>query len=152
MNRAEDLVIIGRSSGNPGRSTHGIVAPQSDLWLVTNARFYNFQHGAAALGDCSHCLTPKADSGARTTRFSNLMFDDATVDRRIRWKEPYKGIFHDLDGTLTGQGADSYVSAYWQHNDWPQCSVDMAMYDGIICPSPYAIERIVFTNAKGDLG
>jgi len=40
--RAEDLVIIGRSNGNPGRSTHGIVAPQSDDWLVTNARFYNF--------------------------------------------------------------------------------------------------------------
>ena len=80
------------------------------------------------------------------------MFDDATVDARIRWKAPYKGIFHDLDGTLTNQGADSYVSAYWSHNDWPQCSTDMEMYDGIICPSPYAIERIVFTNARGDLG
>jgi hypothetical protein len=27
VNHAEDLVIIGRSNGNPGRSTHGIVAP-----------------------------------------------------------------------------------------------------------------------------
>ena len=42
VNRAEDLVVIGRSNGNPGSSTHGLVAPQSDLWFVTNARFYNF--------------------------------------------------------------------------------------------------------------
>jgi hypothetical protein len=149
--RAENLVIIGRSNGNPGESTHGIVAPQSDLWLVDDARFYNFQNGAAALGDCAHCDTPKADSGARTTRFSNLIFDDATVDARIKWRWPHKGIFHDLDGTLTGQGADSYVSAYWKHNDWPECEVDLAVYDGIVCPYPYQFERIVFTEADGDI-
>lgn len=40
--RAENLVVIGRSNGNAGDSTHGIVAPQSDLFFVTNARFYNF--------------------------------------------------------------------------------------------------------------
>ena len=148
--QAYDLTVIGVSNGNPGSSTHGIVAPQSDLWKVSNARFYNFQNGAAALGDCAHCATPKADSGARTTRFADLYFDDATVDRRVAWRWPFKGIFHDLDGTLTGQGADSYVSAYWKHNDWPACTVDMDLYDGIICPSPLAIERIVFTGASGD--
>ena len=100
--RAEDLVVIGRSNGNPGSSTHGIVAPQSDDWFVTNARFYNFEDGAAALGDCAHCATPKGDSGARTTRFSNLKFDDDSVTARIKWRGPFKGIFHDLDGTLTG--------------------------------------------------
>lgn len=113
---ATDLTVIGVSNGNPGRSTHGIVAPQSDLWKVSNARFYNFQNGAAALGDCAHCETPKADSGTRTTRFENLYFDDSTVDARIRWRWPFKGIFHDEDGTLTKQGANSYVSAHWPHN------------------------------------
>jgi hypothetical protein len=108
------LTVIGVSNGNPGKSTHGIVAPQSDLWFVTNARFYNFKNGAAALGDCSHCETPKADSGARTTRFSQLKFTN--VDHRIKWRWPFKGIFHDLDGTLTEQGAESYVSANWKHN------------------------------------
>lgn len=52
------------------------------------------------MGDCSHCASPDTDSGARTTRFQNLMFD-STVDARIRWQWPFKGIFHDLDGTLT---------------------------------------------------
>ena len=151
VNHAEDLVVVGVSNGNPGQTHHGLVAPQSDLWFVTNARFYNFNNGAAALGDCCHCDTPLKDSGARTTRFSNLMFD-SSVEKRIRWRTPRKGIFHDLDGTLTEQGADSYVSPYWPHNDWPECNVDMPIYDGIICPSPYSIQRMVFSGADGDIG
>lgn len=147
--RVEDSVVIGSSNGNPGSATHGIVAPKSDLWFVTNVRFYNFFDGAAALGDCSACETPDTDSGARTTRFSNLYFD-ASVGKRIAWRWPFKGIFHDLDGTLTEQGENSYVGAYWKHNVWPECTVDMAVYDGIICPAPYAIERVVFHHVTGN--
>jgi len=119
---AEDLTIIGVSDGNPGTTTHGIVAPQSDYWQIKNARFYNFNGDAAALGDCAHCDTPKKDSGARTTSFIDLTFTN--VANRIRWRFPFKGIFHDLDGSLTGLGADSYATAYFKHNDWPECTVD----------------------------
>lgn len=76
---------------------------------------------------------------------------DSSVENRIRWRYKKKGIFHDLDGTLTEQGPDSYVSAYWPHNDWPECTVDMSVYDGIICPSPLAIQRIVFHFGVGDI-
>lgn len=89
------------------------------------------------MSDCSHCYTPKADSSARTTRFSKLKFTD--VDQRIKWTWPNKGIFHDLDGTLTEEGPDSYVAAYFKHNDWPECIHNETMYNGIICPAPYAI-------------
>lgn len=78
------------------------------------------------------------------------MFDDATVDARIRYRWPFKGIYHDLDGTLTEQGADSYASAYFVHNEWPECTVDMDVYDGILCPSPLAIHRVVFHGANGN--
>jgi hypothetical protein len=98
--RVENSVVIGTSNGNPGTATHGIVAPKSDLFLIDNVRFYNFFDGAAALGDCSHCATPDSDSGARTTRTRNLYFDP-TVQKRIKYQWPFKGIFHDLDGTLT---------------------------------------------------
>lgn len=27
---------------------------------------------------------------------------DSTVEKKIKWRWPFKGIFHDLDGTLTG--------------------------------------------------
>ena len=72
------------------------------------------------------------------------------MDARIRYRWPFKGIFHDLDGALTEQGADSYAGAYWVHNEWPECTVDMAVYDGIICPAPYSIMRIVFTSVTGN--
>ena len=98
----DDVAIIGISNGNPGNSTHGIVAPQDENWLINNARFYNFQNGPAALGDCSECGSDDyADSGCRETNTSNLFFDDSTVDRRVGFKFTNKGIFHDLDGTLT---------------------------------------------------
>ena len=116
--------------------------------MVSNARFYNFPHGAT-LSDCSHCVSEFGDSGARTTRFSNLYFHD-TVNRRISWNKPNKGIFHDLDGTLTGYGADSYVTSYWIHNDLPACTLDMDIFQGIICPSPYAVQRILMHSVKGN--
>ena len=113
-----------------------MVGPQSDLWFVTNARFYQFTNGQGGIGQCSHCETPKGDSGARTYRFEKLHFDDATVTKRCKYQIPFKGILHDLDGTLTGLGPDSYATSFWEHNVQPECTVDREMYDGIICPSP----------------
>ena len=81
-------------------------------------------------------MSPKSGVGAYTTRFSNLKFVD--VDRRVNFMGPRKGIFHDLDGTLTERGPDSYVSAYWPHNEWPECEVNLDVYTGIICPAPFA--------------
>ena len=53
---------------------------------------------------------------------------DSTVTKRVGWGSPAKGIFHDLDGTLTAGvhnlGADAYVGAYYAHNEWPECIVD----------------------------
>ena len=145
------MMVVGTSNGNNSTEvSHGIVMPQSDMWMVSNARFYNFMNGAAALGDCSLCMTVDGDSGARTTRFSKLKFDDSTVTARVNFLDPLKGIFHDLDGTLTGQGADSYLTAYWPHLDVPACTVNMELYSGIICPSPYAVQRILLYQTFGD--
>ena len=95
------MAIIGVSNANPGSAGKGIVAPQNDGWLITNARFYNWQNGGAALGDCSQCSSDDFSvGGAFTTKTSNLMFD-TTVTKRISFGSPAKGIFHDLDGTLT---------------------------------------------------
>lgn len=64
---------------------------------------------------------------------------------------PFKGILHDLDGSLTGLGPDSYATAYWKHNDWPECTVDLDLYTGIICPHPWSVRRIVFHGASGNI-
>ena len=73
------------------------------------------------------------------------------MTKRVRWLVPYKGILHDLDGSLTGLGPDSYATAYWKHNDWPECTVDLDLFSGIICPHPWSVERIVFHGAVGNI-
>ena len=55
------------------------------------------------------------------------------VNKRIRWSYPFKGIFKDEDGSLTGKGANSWATPRFRHNEQPECSVDMDLYDGITC-------------------
>ena len=102
------------------------------------------------MGDCSQCGSDDyADAGCKTTFTSNLYFD-STVDARLKFQFTNKGIFKDLDGTLTNMGANSYVGAYYEFNTWPECTVNMEVYSGIICPYPYAIRRIVFSGVSGN--
>jgi len=55
--------------------------------------------------------------GARTSHVSNLWFDKETVTKKIKWNFPGYAILHDLDGSLTGKGPDSWASPYFPHND-----------------------------------
>ena len=78
-------------------------------------KFFNFDwNKAAALGSCSHCFHPAAtDSGARTVTFTNLSF--TSVTRKILYQYPWKAIYKDTDGSLTGKGANTYASFYYKH-------------------------------------
>lgn len=73
------------------------------------------------------------------------------MTKRCKYQIPFKGILHDLDGTLTGLGPDSYATAFWKHNVQPECTVDRELYDGIICPSPANVRRIVFHGPQGNI-
>jgi len=126
-------------------STHGIITPQTDAWAVANARFYNFNFGsAAALGQCSHCFKHSAtNSDGRHVDFEGLVFDDTTVPRRIKYQFPFKGIYHDVDGTLTELGPDTWATSYFKHNaDHSECSDYNEAYDGILCSSNVEVRRI----------
>lgn len=94
---------------------HGIITPRTENFQVHNVSFYNFnQAKQVAIGSCSHCFHPAAtDSGARTITFSGLKFDDATVPVRIRYQYPFRDIFYDLDGSLTGLGPKTWATPYW---------------------------------------
>jgi hypothetical protein len=115
---------------------------------VSNVRFYNFDlAGKAAIGSCSHCFHPAStDSGARTVTFSNLKFDQATVPIKIRYQAPYRDIFYDLDGTLTGLGPRTWATPYYLHNHQPECIVNKTVYDGILCNSNVQVRRMVFNE------
>ena len=111
-------------------------------------KFYNFDwNNAAALGTCSHCFHDAAtDEGARTITTSGFYFD-ATVPRRIRYQTPFKAIFKDLDGTLTGLGANSWATYYYRSHLWDgECTHEADVYDGVICGSNVELRTIKFST------
>lgn len=143
-------MVVGRSGSNwdgGSSSPHGIISPRTDGSIFSNIRFYNFDfNSAAAIGTCSHCYSkPSTDSDARTVKTEALVFTN--VDRRVRYQYPFRGIINDLDGSLTGLGADSWATAFWQHNAaQPACATsdaDRAMYDGLLCTPDVEVRRVV---------
>jgi hypothetical protein len=116
--------------------TRGIITPRTENFTVDSVKFYNFDwKGSAALGGCSHCYHPAAtDSGARTVTFKNTYFD-STVVQKIKQQEPWRHIYYDLDGTLTGKGPNTYYTYGWNHNLQPECDFLPDIYDGVVCNS-----------------
>jgi len=160
MAQIDGALIVGRTSNNIAggyldqRDAHGIMTPRSENFVVKNVKFYNFNFGTghtAALSSCSHCMHGvDTDSGARTVTFEKLFFDDATVPRRIRFGTPYKAIFHDLDGTLTGKGAGSWATFHYKHHEQKGCdwsSETLAKWNGVICDNSVQIRRVAFSEA-----
>lgn len=146
-------LIVGRTNNTNWEldavNPHGIIAPRRENFLIQNVRFYNYNwNQAACLGSCSHCWHPQAtDSGARTISTKNLTFGD-TVTKRIKYGFPYKAIFRDRDGSLTGKGAESYASFYTLHLLQKECENLQDMYDGVTCDNSVQIRRIVFHAAQ----
>jgi len=143
-----DAVLVGRTDNGgaeiEAEKPHGIIAPRTENFTIDGARFYNYDFSeAAALGDCSHCFHDAAtDSGARTYTTSRLEFTN--VVRRIKYQYPWRGIFHDLDGSLTEKGADTYATANMRHVYQPECDLDDLMYNGVVCDSTVQIRRVAF--------
>lgn len=76
------------------------------------------------------------------------------MPRRIRYQVPYRGIWADLDGSLTGLAANSWAVAYAKHNEFAnECILDTNVFDGHICKPTVQVRRIAFhgmpTTFKG---
>jgi len=150
-------LIVGMSNNHEKRldeikrySPHGIIGPRSENFTVDGTSFFNFNiHNASALGSCSHCYHDQAtDSGVRELHYKNLKFDDATVPRRIRYGYPYKAIFKDLDGSLTGLGPNTWATRDYKWLLQKECKVDREKYDGIICDSTVQLRRVEIWGAE----
>lgn len=128
--------------------SHGVIGARTEGLTFNNISFYNFDKGnKACIGSCSHCShSASTDSGGRTTTFSGLYFDPNTTPVKIRYETPYRDIFHDLDGTLTRLGPDTWTTPWYPHNLQPECQGYLTEFNGIICNSSVQIRRIVFYN------
>jgi hypothetical protein len=114
--------------------------------VLDGVSFYNFADSdSAAIGTCSHCFhAASTDSGSRTMTVRNLTFDDATVPKRILYQMPFREIIYDEDGTLTGKGAGSWATFYYNHLNQTECTYDLAKYDGVVCDPSIKLRRIAF--------
>lgn len=132
--------------------SQGIIGPRTEGFQVHNVKFYRFDNGGkSALGSCSHCFSPPStDSGARTVSYSGIWFDPLTVPQKIKYGDPWRDIFFDIDGSLTGLGPGSWATPFWKHNLQPECQ-NRTEYDGIICNSSVQVRRIVFYQYTPDL-
>jgi len=147
-------LVVGKSanteSGIESASPRGIIGPRSEWLRIEDTSFYNLNFNtAAALGDCSHCWHPAStDMGARTISTKNLKFDDDTVPRRIRYQYPFRGIFWDMDGTLTDKGADSWATpSRWIHNHVDgKCETSDTLHHGLICDNTIQVRQIYFNG------
>jgi len=45
---------------------------------------------------------------------------------------------------LTGKGSGSWATAYFLHNEQPECSNNAAVYDGLTCDNTAQVRRIAF--------
>jgi len=120
-------LVIGRTDNTEDEldwaSPHGIICPRTENFRIEGTKFYNYNwNDAAALGTCSHCFHPAStDSGSRTTTVSGLIFDNASVTKRIRYQYPFREIFYDETGSLTNLGAKTWAVADWKHLHQPEC-------------------------------
>lgn len=111
-------LVIGRTENTETAldklSPKGIICARTENFSVEGVKFYNFNYNhAAAFGTCSHCWHDQnTDSGARTVTVSDLYIDE-TVTQRVFYTVPWRTIFHDKTGTLTGLGSESWFVPFW---------------------------------------
>ena len=147
-------LVVGRTSNTEealdAASPVGVITARTEGMHVEGVKFYNFDwNGAGGIQTCSHCWhDANTDSGARTVFVKDLYFDD-TVPLRVRYSTPFRTIFKDESGGLTGLSANSWFVPYWPHLLQPECE-DMSAWGGIICESTVTVRRIAFHGMPGN--
>jgi hypothetical protein len=125
----------------------GVIGPRTENWQAHGISFYNFNwNEAAAFGSCSHCWHPQtSDHVARQYDVSNMYLDES-VTRVFKYGTPFNGIYHDLDGSVTGLGPDSWATHFEASHIVPECQMDLIKWDGHVCNSSVQIKGINFFN------
>ena len=131
-------------------SPNGVITARTENFAITGCHFYNYNFNkAAALGTCSHCYSVTKDDGARQVNVSKLYIDEATVTKKVIYTNPQKQILHDMDGTFTGLGPNTWATHDYKHlTVLPECTLDRDVYDGIVCDSSIRLRRLAFRHQE----
>ena len=138
----KNALLIGAPDASVMWNKHGIFAPQDEYFHVSGATFVNY----GAFGAITACASCDSDQfyrqGTYTYRFNGLVFVDSL--KRVTWSPPYKDILYDEDGSLTGGAAGSWVTEYFDFNNWPECPRDtLGVFDyGSVCDPSVTVRRL----------
>jgi hypothetical protein len=85
--------------------------------------------------------------GGYTARWQGLSFVNSW--KRILWTPPFKELFWDIDGSLTGY-ADGWTTPYYKWNEWePACvRVNGSWDNGLICDSTVVLRRLQINSVN----
>jgi hypothetical protein len=53
----------------------------------------------------------------------------------------------DEDGSMTGMGAGSWATAFFEHHNHTECETNMTYYGGVFCDNTVQVRRIAFSEA-----
>ena len=130
-----------------GTGAVAIEGPSSEYFLVSGATFTDYGAMPAIKG-CRTCCGEKTWQGAYTYTYENLKFFNSDV--RIGWNCPFKQIYFDKDGSLTGH-VNGSATAYKKFNDWTDakqgdpCAPGNATFSGgIVCDGSVRVRRLEF--------
>ena len=125
-----------------------VFIPGFEFFLLAGATFVNYG-AVGALASCADCdQDDNLRNGGYTTRMRGLRFVNTSV--RVLWTSPFRDIFSDLDGSLTGTAPGAWAMPYYAFNNWPECSRDVggALGGGHVCTSAVTVRRMQMDNAK----
>ncbi len=79
--------------------------------------------------------------GGYTYRWQGVQFINSP--KKVLWTAPFKQIFWDLDGSLTGF-ANGWVTPYYRWNEFtPACTRQDSVYDrGLVCDDSVVVRRL----------
>jgi parallel beta-helix repeat protein len=74
----------------------------------------------------------------------NIKYDN-TVKKKVKWTNPKRTIFRDMDGSLTGILKGGWVTPYYPHLEVKECKKDVEIWDtGILCENTVSLRRLAF--------
>lgn len=157
----QNSIIVGRTTNN-GRplanltDVYGIITPRTDGFKASNIAFHKFPSQMTVFKSCSVC----ENELVRTTvgvcsYFSGISYTDVNASY-IFWNIPYREVYYDLDGSLSGTDFDGVtrtsatVIPYFTHMDIAgQCNnaTNPPLWNGsLVCGSSTVVRKIMFTN------
>jgi hypothetical protein len=69
------------------------------------------------------------------------------VTRIANYQYPWRAIFFDEDGTLTGKGPRTWATPYFPHHNQTECEHNETYYGGVFCDSSIEVRRVAFYGA-----